>query len=405
MYNGRNFMAFLLKLNLIILGTGLCLGIICFYLDRGLLGRYESRGSLSQDLFNQLYLIMLKSMALFYFTGLFMIAFSTVIFGIYSVPYILALPVEISVGLLSVIAALAVGGILALPAAFKRPIIDDSVYLTAMPANEPALYELADEMVDHFNMPPIADIRITPGAEIQITEDVYCIDDVFDGGSKRIEIGLASLQFLTASDFKMLLARQFSSFRNGDQSLGVIVNKLNRRLKLMTDNLLAAGFIYTINPVFLFAYSAQSLVSHITRDCSLLAEINADELAAEFGGSNRLKNALARYNVETENYRGIIEAAGLRRGPGDEGLENIYDVMRNAYREPNNIISEMAGYLFSADDRKQEGIKRSLKLRLKRLPETPENEFETGHPAYDYLSDWLGTKNKMMEVLNKETYY
>jgi len=405
MYNGRNFMAFLLKLNLLILSTGLCFGVVCFYLGRGLIGRHESQKSISQDLFNQIYLITLKAMSLIYFAGIFILAFSLVIFGIYSVPYILALPIEISAGLLAVIAVFALWGILAMPVAFRRPIEDNSVFLTITQAAEPVLFQLADELADHFNMPAIADIRITPGAEIQIKEDVYSIDDVFNGGSKRIEIGFSCLQFLTTSDLKVLLARQFSFFRDGDQSLGVIVNRLNRRLQLITDNLLMAGFIYTFNPVFLFAYSGQSLISYVTRDCLLLAEIDADESTAEFSGTNRLKNALARYNVEIENHRAVIEAVDHRLDSGYESLGNIYDVIRNSHREPIDRISEMARYMFSTDDRKQEGIKQSLKLRLKRLPETLENTFEAGNPAYDYLSDWKMTENRMMDAINKETYY
>jgi len=166
---------------------------------------------------------------------------------------------------------------------------------------------------------------------------------------------------------------------------------------LITDNLLMAGFIYTFNPVFLFAYSGQSLISYVTRDCLLLAEIDADESTAEFSGTNRLKNALARYNVEIENHRAVIEAVDHRLDSGYESLGNIYDVIRNSHREPIDRISEMARYMFSTDDRKQEGIKRSLKL--------PENTFEAGNPAYDYLSDWKMTENRMMDAINKETYY
>ena len=131
--------------------------------------------------------------------------------------------------------------------------------------------------------------------------------------------------------------------------------------------------------------------------------MKADSAAVEYTGIKRLKSALVRLNVETEHHREIIESAKLHRGIGQENLDNIYNVLKRSYWLPDETAGSMAEFIFSDSSiDKREGSGRSLKLRFKRLPETAEEEKEIHQPAYEYLTDWVRTENRMMNIINSQ---
>ena len=340
-------MTFLIKLNLLFFGLGLCSAFLCLYHDRISLGRYESKSGFSQDFFDSVYLTALKAFTFFYYSSIFLIAVSTVLLSILIIPAVMSLPTELTIGLLVIMTVMSLSALFTLPVIIKNYSQDKYYYISITPGTEPELCDLANELAYQFEMLPIEDIRITPGTEIQITEDANTLDDVFYGGSKRIEIGLSSLQFLTSDDLKVLLARQFALYEKGDQILDIVIGRMNRKMKLVRENLAEAGFFYVLNPVYWFSYLGSLSVPFITRDYLTLTEMKADSAAVEYTGIKRLKSALVRLNVETEHHREIIESAKLHRVIGQENLDNIYNVLKRSYRLPDETAGGMSEFIFT----------------------------------------------------------
>lgn len=403
-------MLFIVKFNLIFLGVSAILAGFCLYLDRRLLQNYEEYPFEPQETTENIYLSLIKTLTVFYFAHLFLIAASLAVIAIFSLPYLLSLPSELILIILIGEAFIVLGGIIALPVALRKRYIDITAYLPASRKTEPEISKLSDELAQRFDISPVDDIHITPGAEIEIAEDVNSLDNIFNGGLKRLKIGLSSLQFLTASDLKVLLARQFAYYDSSDESAGIVIKRLNQRLRTITENLLDFEILLAFNPVAWFAYIGKAVISNITSGYSLVSELKADNAAAEYCGTSRLKNALARYNVESELLKETINAVSSKQIYEQGDLGNIYQAMKTARFKPSDEIGEMVKYLFDDyESLARKGIGHSLKLRLKRLPENTvpsgrqtDSEPEIKYPAYTYLNNWLQTENRMMQLIGND---
>ncbi|MCD6162368.1 MAG: hypothetical protein J7K40_08150 [candidate division Zixibacteria bacterium] len=403
-------MLFIVKLNLIVLGVGAILAGLCFYLDRRLLQNYKEYPDETQETAEFVYLSFMKTLTVFYFMDIFLITISLTVIAVLSMPHIFSLPPELSLLILVGEALFVLGGIATLPVALKKRYADTTAYISVSHMTEPILSKLSDELAERFDISSVDDIHITPGAEIEIAEDVNSLDNIFSGGYKRLKIGLSSLQFLTASDLKVLLARQFAYYDGSDESAGIVIKRLNQRFQAIADNIIDYEILLSFNPVAWFAFMGRTVISNITSGYSLVSELKADVAAAEYSGTSRLKNALARYHVESELLKETINTVNSKREYGQDDLGNIYQAMKGARFKTSNEIGEMVKYLFDdyqSDARK--GTGHSLKLRLRRLPEKAvpvgrqeASEPDIKYPAYTYLNDWLTTENRMMRIIGSD---
>ncbi|MCP4582442.1 MAG: hypothetical protein GY839_12595 [candidate division Zixibacteria bacterium] len=393
---------FLITLNLGLLAILACLGLSCFFIGSRLWRGYESRNETDNSFPEQLFLISLKSFSVIYLISISVVAVSIPLVLIYSWSAIQTLPDELPMAAAIVLIVISLGGIAALTVAFRKPMRSLKTYLPILPEAEPTLHKMILELSDHFELEPIEDIRITPGSEIEIKEQVQTFEDVFSDCSKYIEIGMSSLELLLASDLKVLMARQFAFYEESDDPPACFIRKLDYRLQTISDNLLDVGFLVMLNPVAWMAMGMRPIISQLTSDYLLTVEFKADEAVAEYSGSQRLTNALARYNVETERFRELIDIANdfSRAGGGMLG-GNIYDVMKRAKTESTDDLKVMIEHLFTETNLSRSNVsKRFLKLRLKRLPETAETPIDFNRPAITWLTDWRQTENRMMKLIN-----
>lgn len=292
-------------------------------------------------------------------------------------------------------------GLAVLYVAFKKPNLILKNYISVSPLTEPSLHKMITELAEHFRVEPIDDIRITPGSEIEIKELARTFDDVYNKRPKIIEIGLSIMQLLSAGELKVMLARQFAFYESDNHPPLDFMKKLNSRLELISDNMSRGGLLLMLNPAAWMAAAMRPIVSFITADYLLMTEFRADEIAAEYSGSKRLTGALARYNVETERFRELINIANdySRTGGGVLG-SNIYDVMKRPRTESTDELKLMIDQLYTGTNlSRQDRGKRYLKLRLKRLPETADSQLDINLPATTWLTDWRATENRMMKLI------
>lgn len=394
-------MVLLLKLNLVFLGFVGALGIICILLDRLLLYLYDRPQGLIYDLSEYFYLLSLKAYTVAYFISLPLVTASGVLIAILSISYVLSITGEMSFVILAILGWLSLGGVWVLAVAVKKTTTGENDFIIATPATEPQLYKLSAEITGHFNVSSVREIHITPGAEIQIKEDIANLDDVFYGGSKTMEVGLSTLQFLTVNNLKVLFARQYAYYSDGENSAGVFIRRLNSRMRAMSDNLLGAGILLTFNPVAWLVLLGQGATLYITRGFNQVVELKADEEAAAFCGVYQLKNALTRYSVETELHKGIIPGDRIRRRAGQPMLENIYNFMKPDYSlQTNEMRTMIKRSLAETDKRGLSSSKNPIKLRLKRLPETAPDKIVEDKSALSCLTDWEKTETRMMDLIN-----
>jgi hypothetical protein len=393
-------MLYVINANLYILGAEAILAVLCLCLDK-YFGKFQIIDlSKKRTSFELLYFALLKTLSVFYFAHIFFISLSSITLVYLSLPYIFLLPSELSTAVLVLEIFIIFSTIFAIVKILNKNTDKPTSHIPITPQTEPLLFNLIDELSEYYSVPQINDVYITPGAELDIVENVHSLDDIFYGGSKKLVVGLSALQFLTASDFKVLLTRQFALHSTIDESGGLFVKRLIRRLEILVTNINNNSGIFTFVPVAWFAYLGQIVFSNITNGYTLLLELRADEETADYCGTNQLKVALSRYNVETEMLKETIAIVSSQSIDEHKDLGHIYQSIKKARFKPDDEVAEIVKYLFNDEgDYAALENKRSLKLRLKRLPETAVSEPDIKHPAYTYLDNWVQTENRMVRII------
>ncbi len=393
---------FLIKSNLVILAATAISAFLTYLVSNKLWYNYNRDSSVSQPLLEQGLNFALKAFAFFILLSSFALAVSLPIITYYMWTDIQSLPGETPIFITIAMAILSISGLIAFVLGVQRKHLESPVNLPVDHINEPELYSLVNSLQRFFEISDIKSIRITPGSEITVREHVETFDHVFYSGDKIVEIGLSSMELLSASDLKVLLARQFAQYVENDSPPIALIKRLKVKLAMMNDNILSGGFLLTLNPVAWVVMASAAAIDWLTSDYQAMAEYKIDQVTIEYSGVNRLSHALARYGVETELYKELIGLVDSRDRANRIPFEgNIYDSMRRAQAETTDQLRVMVDHLFSDSALSGGDIgKKTLKLRLNRLPETPTiPTMDVKRPALAYLKDWRSTENRMIKLL------
>jgi len=376
------------------------LGMFITLLGRQIRSNYDNGRSSGQYTLEYFFFLSLKGYTLAYLASILAAAVLPPVLLLASWPVVQSIPGELSYVATIGLTLASISGLIAMPAAFLKKAQTSRRYLPVVITSEPGIYSLVAELTLQFKMPMINDIRLTPGADIKVRERVDTFDQVFTGGEKVVEIGLASMEMLNAGDLRILLARELSHYAGGSSSSMAYINRLISRFGSLTDNLAESGFLMMLNPVTWMVFLAKPVTFLIAEDYLVMHEYKADNEVLKFSSTNRLTHALARYNVKTELYRDLLNIIGESEKSGIGYVGNVYDSMRRLKVESTSDLVVMIDHLFkdSALTRGDVG-KRSLRLRLRRLPEASASFLEINRPAIAYLTDWRKTENRMIKIL------
>jgi len=393
---------FFLKLDFSMILITALFAITCYWLSKKLWTKYIIHKVKKQLFTEQMLTYSLKAFTSFYLMSMFLLAFTLPVIAYSYWDVLTVLPSEMGYFTILSIGLVAIGGLVTFAVAIrhKRNVLD--TYIPISPESEPELFELIRLLSAQYDVKKVNDVRITPGSEISLSESVVTFDDVLAGNTKVVEIGLSAMELLNASDLKVLLARQFAYYAESNEPPMAFIKRFKSRLTAMNNNLMEAGFLLMFNQTAAMIMPSTSLIDWLTGDYQTMAEFKADESVANFTGTNRLTHALARYGVETELYRDIIDMVDNRSRGQEAPLEgNIYDSMRRAQGETTDQLRIMVDHLFQDDALARGDIgKKTLKVRLRRLPEAPDIPmWENKRHALSYLKDWRGTENRMVRML------
>jgi len=393
---------FLVKLNLGILAVTIGLGFLSHFISSNLWQKYNNDKNKRNELLEYSLLNTLKAFTVMVLFSLFSLTLSIPVITYYLWLDIQTLPGEMAFGITIIMAMISISGILAFILAIRKRRMLDEVYIKADLFGEPTLYDLVLSLGKYFEVNDVKSVRITPGSDISLREHVETFDHVFYGGDKIIEIGLSSMELLSASDLKVLLARQFAQYVDSDNPPIALIKRLKAKTTMMNDNIMSGGFLLTLNPIAWIVMAAHNVIDYVTNDYQTMAEYQADQIVIEYSGTNRLTHALARFGVETELYKDLIDIVEIRERENRIPFEgNIYDSMRRAQAETTGQLRTMVDHLFQDATLSGGDIgKKTLKLRLNKLPETPSIPiWEINRPAIAFLRDWRNTENRMLKLL------
>jgi len=387
-------MDFIEKLCLFCLGFTSVLGLVCAWLDKSYYEANRQSNRFTQELYELGYLGLLKIFTLSLFATFLILPIAAFDIAVKAFQNMITMTNDLAFILFAIAAWVAITGLMALIVASRRYRQTENSGLPLSINEAPELHDLSHQLAVEFNCNKIKKIFLTADARIRIREDISRLDDIYYGHTPTWEIGLAALQYLSEQDLKILMALEYAHYANNRTTPGRLVKSLSARLAMMSGNLTRAGFIVTFNPVAWFVAYSGVIIPRFTAKGEEIAEIQARVLVANLFNENDIQRTLTRYDVETEVYREIIQAAGARRRPGTPELENIYQHIRFDRRFASLSRQAAENILTSG---KRAG-RRSL--MIKRLAETAYFEPALERPATDYLADKNAAEEKMMQLIN-----
>jgi hypothetical protein len=384
-----------LKMSLFLTSLTFGLGIICYLFDRAFSQSALQKDQFVGELTELFYIGFLKTFALCFFTAVVAIPVSAAFVAYKSLGDWLSAADEITLFAFGLAAWFTITGVYTVIATFRRTTTSRLNYIHITPGDAPDLFAQNEELARQFKVAPVKIIRLTPDSQVAIIEEINRLDDIYYGGKKRWEIGLAALQYLSVVDLKILMAAEYARYTPNQPKPIMFANRLNQRLSDMSENLARAGFFGVFNPVGWLIALANYSIGSIVSGALETGEIRAKNEVARFYGEKPYFQAFTRNNIESTVYREIISAADGRRRPGTPELTNIYQHIRSDRRFA--ALSRLAAENLVKTENKRSG---KQSIMLKRLPEIAYMEPLIEQPAFNYLANREDTERRMMNLIN-----
>lgn len=381
-----------LSLFLISLTTGLA--IFCFLFDRSQ-KQSGNNDQFSQELTELFYLGFLKVFTLCLFSTIIALPITSGIIAYYALGNWLTSADDLAMIYFGVTAWFAATGIYTVIMALRKDKSGRESYISALPGDAPELFVQNDELARQFGSKPIKLIRLVPDSRVMIKQEIDRLDDIYYGGRKFWEIGLAALQFLSVVDLKVLMAAEYARLSPNRPRSILFAARLRGRFENIAVNLEQGGFLAMLNPTGWLIALANYVINYITAKANELEDTLAKDDVIRLYGESAYYQAIARSDIESTVYQDIIEASMMRRGFGTPALTNIYQHIRTDRRYA--ALSRLAAENVVKSDKKKGG---RHSLIIKRSPEIAYLEPLIESPASNFLVNRELTERRMMDLIN-----
>lgn len=387
-------MQFAFKLSLFLISLTGGLAAFCIVFDRSL-KQNNGTDQFSQELTELFYLGFLKVFTLSLFAALIILPISSGMIAVNSLLNWFEQADDLSMLYLGISAWFAITGVYTVFATFRNARSRQNNHISAMPGDAPELFALNDELARQFGVKPIKLIHLVPDSRVRINQEINRLDDIYYGGKKYWEIGLAALQFLSVVDLKILMAAEYARLSSNRPKSVLFAVRLGGRLKKIATNFEQAGFFAMFNPVGWLIALANYAVPNITANAIELEESLSREDVIRLYGESPYYQAIARNDIESTVYQDIIAASRMRRNIGTPELSNIYQHIRSDRRHA--ALSRLAAENVIKADQKKSGRQ---SLVFKRAPEIAYLEPLLESPASNILANSEMTERRMMDLIN-----
>jgi len=387
-------MQFALKLSLFLTSLTGGLAAFCIVFDRSL-KQTRSDDQFSQEITELFYLGFLKVFTLSLFAALIVLPISSGVIAIKSLRNWVELADDLSMIYFGISSWFALTGAYTIFAVLRNAKTGQENHIRILHADAPERFALNDELARQFGIKPIKLIHLVPDSRVRINQEINRLDDIYYGGKKYWEIGLAALQFLSVVDLKILMAAEYARLSSNRPKSVLFAVRLRGRFEKMTANLEQAGFFALLNPAGWLIALANYAIPNITANAIELEESQSREDVIRLYGESAFYQAIARNDIESTVYRDMIEASKVRRGFGTPALTNIYQYIRTDRRYA--ALSRLAAENVVKSGKHKSGRQ---SLMLTRSPEIADLDPMIESPASNFLVNREITERRMMDLIN-----
>ena len=304
-------------------------------------------------LFRSCYRFLINTAGIYYFVSLPVLVLIALALPL-SIGYALLLLPTISLVLIVVVLIVGAGGVLTaisgLRACFVRlPRVATGRIVTAEEA--PELWSLARQVAERVKTRPVDEIRLTPGADIYVTELGGFWDRMHDRGERVLTIGIRLLDGFDEAAFCCVLAHEYGHFVHRDTAGGDVAMRIYGAMDAFAMAIIQRGPIRWWDMSVHFLRFYHRLFRRITFGASRLQEVLADKVAASNYGPAALKEGLLHairkgfeFDINTNerlrNY--VLSSSDARSFVSDSGikiemLEQVEAAIHQAFFAPSTL--------------------------------------------------------------------
>jgi Zn-dependent protease with chaperone function len=209
--------------------------------------------------------------------------------------------------------------------------------------NCPAFYAAAREVAARVDTSPADEVRFTPGSGISVHQEGRGPFGIFGVKRRILTVGVATVRFLTVSEFKSILAHEFGHFSHKDTFYARFVYQVTVSIRTALQGMgTAGGRLNYANPFYGFLVLYYKAYSTLACGFARSREFLADRIAAGLFGKDTFVAALAKVATEGALFDQTVYPQVGRLALEGKTLTNLYAA-----------FEQLRDEAISADDRRE----------------------------------------------------
>jgi len=268
-------------------------------------------------------------------------------------------------------------------------------------ADLPRLHAAVHEVAHKVGTEPTDEIYIAPGSEIGVHQEGRGPFGAFGVKRRVMTLGLSSLQLLTVSELKAILAHEYAHFSHSDTANSRFIHQvtisIEDALEFMGSQL---GYWNYVNPFYWFFYLYYRAYNMLAAGFSRTREYLADRMAVAHYGKTAFTDGLTKVatfgqlfeNTAHHNIRSLLVEG--------KAFENVYEALRTL-NEKDFPEEERTKLQKRLDEERpsQFATHPTFRQRMAAIEEFPDQAPAENAPALSLVDDVEGLEKALTEYL------
>ena len=239
------------------------------------------------------------------------------VYGFWAVSQLGRVPIAILLGLAVVVLGTVAAFFVGMFRLFFPPK-PQTFGIDLLPSEHPGIWSLAREVSSSVGTKPLDRIVLTPDPRISVHLSGALLATLFGGGKRVLQLGVPSLNELTVSELRAILAHEYGHFSNRDTQWTTFTyamgNGLMAAFRSTPGPLQHAdgknglfGFVLALNPGYWTLLLFLKLFTRVTSAFSRIREVMADIRAMKLYGGEAFAKGLAKVAFNDAVFAGIVQ--------------------------------------------------------------------------------------------------
>jgi Zn-dependent protease with chaperone function/Flp pilus assembly protein TadD len=268
-------------------------------------------------------------------------------------------------------------------------------------ADCPRLYETVHEVARRVDTQPVDEVYLAPGSSISVHQEGRGPFGILGVKSRVLTLGVSTLNYLTVSELRSILAHEYAHFSHSDTSFNRFIYQVTLSITEALNGMAqSGGRLNYVNPFFWFLYLYYRSYTLLSAGFSRSREFLADRMAASLYGSDVFVSALTQVSTNGTLFETTMYNAVTQLLYKNQAFENVYESFRK-YRDeqmtPDELkelqrkVTEEKGSVFATHP--------TFRQRVEAVAPLPQAGTADATPALQLLENPEQTERELTEYL------